>query len=556
MIMDCLNGLTGPDETASADSLTRHGFLKIGAAAGGGLLLGLTLPIMNDAAEAATVGFSPNAFIRIEGDGRIVLTMPYVEMGQGTYTSIPMLIAEELEVDLAQVTLEHAPPDEKRYGNPFLGGVQGTGGSTTIRAAWQPLREAGATVRMMLVAAAAKRWTVDPATCRAQRGEILHEASGRSVDYGDIAAEAARVPIPAPVALKSHEDFKLIGTPAKRLDMRAKVDGSALYGIDIQLPGLKIATLAQSPVFGGRVKSVNETAATAVKNVRQIVRLDDAVAVVADHMGAARKGLAVLAIEWEDGPHAGLDTDDIVHELERATLGPGAVAQNSGDVVTAMAHATTWVEASYQVPFLAHATMEPMNCTVHVRKDGCEVWVGSQVIARVQAAAAETAGLPLDKVTVHNHLIGDLSLSAERMRGAVMSHRDWLIADSARAQLRQRWRELFYEFDVVLCPVMPTPAFPHDHSENLWSRSIMIDGASFNYGDQLVWAGMATAPGLPSTAVPVAQTDEGLPIGVQILGPLYEDRTPLRFAEILEQEFSGFEPPPLYALHDSCSLRR
>src|SRR5216684_6700199 len=201
-------------------------------------------------------------------------------------------------------------------------------------------------------------------------------------------------------------DFKLIGTPAKRLDTSAKVNGTAVYGIDVRPPGVKIATLAQSPVFGGRVKNVDDAAAKAVKGVRQIVHLDDTVAVVADHMGAAKKGLAALVIEWDDGPHAKLNTDDILHELERATRNPGAVAQNIGDIDRAMASAATKVEAIYQVPFLAHATMEPMNCTVHVRKDGCEVWVGNQVLARAQAAAAKTAGLPLDKVVVHNHLIG------------------------------------------------------------------------------------------------------------------------------------------------------
>jgi isoquinoline 1-oxidoreductase subunit beta len=190
------------------------------------------------------------------------------------------------------------------------------------------------------------------------------------------------------------------------LDTPAKVNGAAIYGIDARPPGVKIATLSQSPVFGGRVKSVDDTAAKAVNGVRQIVRLDDAVAVVADHMGAAKKGLAALAIEWDDGPHAKLSTADIAHELEQATLGSGAIAQNVGDVDKALASAVTRVEAIYQVPFLAPATMEPMNCTVHVRPDGCEVWVGSQAMARVQAAVAKVTGLPLDKVVVHNHLIG------------------------------------------------------------------------------------------------------------------------------------------------------
>jgi isoquinoline 1-oxidoreductase subunit beta len=395
-----------PRRQPFAVNFSRRRFLEAGVAAGGGLMLSLRLPFARGEAEAAdAVSFAPNAFIRIAGDGQIVLTMLYVEMGQGTYTSIPMLIAEELDVDLKQVRIEHAPPDEKLYANPLLG-VQATGNSNAIRGAWKPLRQAGATARAMLVSAAAKRWNVEPASCRAQDGEVLHAPTGRRAKYGDLAADAAHLPVPENVPLKRPEAFKLIGTPAKRLDTPAKVNGTAVYGIDVRPPGVKVATLVQSPVFGGRVKSVDDAAAKSVKGVRQIVRLDDAVAVVADHMGAAKKGLAALVIEWDDGPHAKLTTDEIAGELEKATLGPGAVAQNIGDVDKAMASAVTKVEATYQVPFLAHATMEPMNCTAHVRKDGCEVWIGSQAVARVQAAVAKTAGLPLDKVAVHNYLIG------------------------------------------------------------------------------------------------------------------------------------------------------
>jgi isoquinoline 1-oxidoreductase beta subunit len=325
-------------------------------------------------------------------------------MGQGTYTSIPMLIAEELDVSLKQVRLEHAPPNEKLYANPLLG-VQATGNSNAMRGGWKQLREAGATARTMLVAAAAKRWAVDPKSCRAEDGEVIH-AAGQRLKYGELASEAAKMPVPVNVALKSPEEFKLIGTPAKRLDASGKVNGTAVYGIDARPPGVKFATLAQSPVFGGRVRSVDDTAARAVNGVRQIVRLDDAVAVVADHMGAAKKGLAALKIEWDEGPHAKLTTDDIARELEQATLAPGAVAQNVGDADKAIASAATKVEATYQVPFLAHATMEPMNCTVHLRKDECEIWIGNQALARVQAMAAKVAGLPPEKVIVHNHLIG------------------------------------------------------------------------------------------------------------------------------------------------------
>jgi isoquinoline 1-oxidoreductase subunit beta len=386
--------------------ISRRRFLQVSAAAGGGMMLSLRLATTAAEAQASTdQPFKPNAFVSIERDGRIILTMPYVEMGQGTYTSIPMLIAEELEVDLKQVQLEHAPPDEKLYANPLLG-VQATGNSNAIRGAWQPMREAGAVARTMLVAAAAKRWNVDPATCAARSGEVVHAASGKRAGYGALAGDAARMPVPQNVALKRPQDFTLIGTSAKRLDTPSKVNGTALYGIDARPPGVKIATLVQSPVFGGRVQSVDDTAAKAVKGVRQIVRLDDAVAVVADHMGAAKKGLAALVIEWDDGPHAKLDTGAIVAELDQATRQTGAVAQSIGDVDRAMADAATKIEATYEVPFLAHATMEPMNCTVHSHQDGCEIWLGTQAIARVQAAAAKVAGLPLDKVIVHNHLIG------------------------------------------------------------------------------------------------------------------------------------------------------
>ena len=370
-------------------------------------MLSLSLPFANGEAEAADAdGFAPNAFIRIGGDGQIVLTMPYVEMGQGTYTSIPMLIAEELEVDLKQVRLEHAPPNEKLYGNPLLGGCRQPAtrtryarrGSRCAKPArsrepcsWRRRQSAGMSIRRPAARKAVKCFT-------RRRADVSNMASSPPMP------PACR--FPKTWRSSGREDFKLIGTPAKRLDTPAKVNGTAVYGIDVRPPGVKIATLAQSPVFGGRVKSVDDTAAKAVKGVRQIVRLDDAVAVVADHMGAAKKGLAALVIEWDDGPHAKLNTEDIAGELEKATLNSGPVAQNIGDVDKAMAGAVTKVEATYQVPFLAHAAMEPMNCTVHVRKDGCEVWVGNQAIARAQAAAAKATGLPLDKVVVHNHLIG------------------------------------------------------------------------------------------------------------------------------------------------------
>lgn len=395
-----------PGTHGGAVTLTRRNLLRIGIIAGGTFVLGVKLPPLAGEARA-DVGnlFVPNAFIRIHGTGEIVLTMPYVEMGQGTYTSIPMLIAEELEVELDQVRLEHAPPDEALYFNPLLG-VQATGNSNAIRGAWLPMRQAGATARTMLVSAAANRWNVDPAQCRAQGGAVHHAPTGQILGYGELAADGARLPVPETIELKPVQEFRLIGTSAKRSDTPAKVNGTAIYGIDARPPGVKIATLLQSPVFGGRVRHVDATAALSVRGVRQIVQLDDAVAVVADHMGAARKGLEALVVEWDEGGLADLTTKAVADELEQATRNPGAVAQTVGDVTAAMAKAATIVESIYQVPFLAHATMEPMNCTAHVTADSCEVWVGNQALGRAQQVAATTAGLRLDQVTVHNHLIG------------------------------------------------------------------------------------------------------------------------------------------------------
>src|SRR5438309_9176228 len=395
-------------------TVSRREIVTVLVAAGGGLLVGyrvgegrrVTSTATIASASAATPpGFAPNAFIRIGPDGGITLIMPQVEMGQGTYTSMPMLLAEELEVAHEQVRLEHAPPDDKQYANPFFG-EQMTGASSSVRAFYEPLRRAGATARALLVAAAAASWNVDPGSCRAQKGVVTHTPSGRTLTYGVLAAKAAALPVPDKVTLKDPKDFSLLGTPAKRLDTPSKVNGTAQYGIDVRLPGMLIATVAASPVLGGKVTGIDEQKAKAVPGVRQIVQLDDAVAVVADHMWAAKQGLAALAIRWEDVPNAKLSTADIVQGLAKASETPGVTARKDGDPVTALASAAKRVEAVFESPYLAHVTMEPMNCTVHVRKDGCEVWTGSQVLSRAQAAAAAVTGFPLARVVVHNHLLG------------------------------------------------------------------------------------------------------------------------------------------------------
>jgi isoquinoline 1-oxidoreductase beta subunit len=397
---------TASIETHGAVSCSRRNFLKVTAAVGGGLVLGFGLPARGEIRDTLTtdVPFAPNAFLRIDRTGKVTFVMPFIEMGQGTYTSIPMLIAEELEVDVDKIAIEHSPPDDKIYVNPLIG-IQMTGGSTAIRASYVRLRSAGATARVMLVSAAAQHWKVDPSTCHAERG-VVHGPAGRKLGYGKLVDAAAKLPVPEKVALKEPADFTLIGTPHRRLDTAGKVNGRAKFGIDSRPPGMKFAVVAASPTFGGKLISVDEAKAKAVRGVTQVVRLDDAVAIVAIHTWAAKQGLAAAAPQWDAGPNAKLSTADIVAQLAAASEKPGAVARNDGDAAAAIAQAAQKVDAVYQQPFLAHATMEPMNCTVQMTKDGCDIWVGTQIPGRTQAAVMTVTGLKREQIRIHNHLLG------------------------------------------------------------------------------------------------------------------------------------------------------
>ncbi|WP_247539430.1 xanthine dehydrogenase family protein molybdopterin-binding subunit [Bradyrhizobium sp. 168] len=385
---------------------------------GAGLLLGFAMtgartePVFaartSQVTENEVMGtFAPNGFIRISPTGVVTLIIPMIEMGQGVYTSLSMLLAEELEVKLDQIQVQHAPPNDALYVNSIIG-IQNTGGSASVRAFWTPLRQAGAVGRGLLIAAAAKRWNVDPATCRAKEGVVFDAPGSKELSYGELANAAAKLTVPpaAKVKLKDANEFTLIGTRAKRLDSAIKVDGRALYGIDARLPGMRVAAVAIAPVLGGKAKALDEKAALAVKGVRQVVNIDEAVAVLADHMGAAKKGLEAAAIAWEDGPNGKVSSADIVKQLEEESKNPGAVARKVGDVGKAIAEAAQRVDAIYQVPFLAHAAMEPMNCTVHLQKDRCDIWVGTQAPTITQAQVAELTRLPMDAIKIHNHLIG------------------------------------------------------------------------------------------------------------------------------------------------------
>jgi isoquinoline 1-oxidoreductase beta subunit len=388
-------------EDGLSPSLSRRTLLQ---ATGASLVVGFWSSPTLAAGAKASAPFVANAFVTIGADDSVTLTMPKIEMGQGTYTSIPQLLAEELEVDVSKVQLRHAPPDAKTYGIPF--GDQFTGGSTSVRTLYQPMRQAGAAARMVLVQAAADQWKVDPAGCVAQNGQVVHTATKRRVNYGKLVARASQLPLPKEVPLKPASDFKVIGKPVKRLDAKGKVDGSARFGIDTMLPGMAFASVVNSPVAGGKVKSVDDAAARAMRGVRDVVVLDDAVAVIADNTWYARQAAAALKITWDDGRNAALKTEDL-HQLMLDTLKkPGVLARNDGDALKTIADDPRRVESIYFSQMLAHAAMEPANATVHVKPDGAEIWTGTQVPARAQASAAKLLGLPPDRVVINNFLLG------------------------------------------------------------------------------------------------------------------------------------------------------
>ncbi|MFZ1047876.1 MAG: molybdopterin cofactor-binding domain-containing protein, partial [Pseudolabrys sp.] len=390
-------------------ALSRRVVLQSGLA--GGLVLAFQWPL-----RAAPVNeperppdhpdgqFAPNAFIRIDKSGKTTLVMPQAEMGQGVYTAIAMILAEELDADFAQVVLEPAPPSDKLYGNPLFG-IQVTGNSNSIRAFWDKLREAGAAARDMLIAAAAAQWQVDAASCSASNGKISHAASNRTLTFGELADAAGKLPVPDKPKLKDPKDFTLIGKPLKRLDTPNKSDGKTIYGSDVMVPDMKFATLAQCPVLGGKVKHVDDSVAKKLPGVRQVVVLDDLVAVVGDHMWAAWQGLGALKVTWDEGPNAKINSAEIWNELRAASTKEGVVAKSEGDVNKGLTQGERF-DADYELPFLAHATMEPMNCTVRLTPGACEIWTGTQVQSRAQEYAAKVAGLPIDKVTLHNHYLG------------------------------------------------------------------------------------------------------------------------------------------------------
>jgi len=386
--------------------LDRREFLKTTAALSGGLVVALHLPGCSKPGGSASgehKTVTANAWLRIGTDGSITFLCDRSEMGQGVYTALTMLIAEELGADPDQIRVEFAPPGDE-YRNDLLGG-QVTGGSTSVRDAWDKLRTAAAQTRARLVAAAAERWGVPPAGCRVERATII-SPHGKRLGFGEVVEAAAQLPVPERVTLSEPGKRRVMGTSVKRLDTPAKVDGSAIYGIDVRLPDMLYAALAQPPVLGGKVRGVDDSAAKTMPGVQAVVQTSSGVAVVADSWWRARKARDALKIDWDPGPNASLDDAAILRTLKSAAGKTGQIARKDGDVDRAIRGAARVVRAEYQLPLLAHATLEPQNCTAHVTADGCDVYVPTQIQQVAQQTAAQAAGLPPEKVRVHTTFLG------------------------------------------------------------------------------------------------------------------------------------------------------
>jgi isoquinoline 1-oxidoreductase beta subunit len=371
-------------------------------------MIGAYLPeVLGEAGHVSDAAGSlePNVWLRVNADDSVRVMLTMLEMGQGVMTSMPMLVAEELDMDWTKIKTEWAPADAK-YGNPNFGGQQLTAGSNSVRGMWKTLREAGAAARAMLVAAAAQTWSVPESTLTTEKGEVVHKASGRRLKYGALVDKAATLPVPKQVTLKDPKNFTLMGTSVPRLDIPEKVNGSAMFGIDVKLPGLLTARVVRCPVFGGTVASFNADKAKAIPGVKHVVQISSGVAVVADNYWTANKGAQALEIKWDEGKLATVNSADIMKKYAELAKLPGKVARNQGNIDTALAGAPKKIERFFEAPFLAHATMEPMNCTADVRADSCDVYVPTQGQTASQDAAMAASKLPREKVKIHTTYMG------------------------------------------------------------------------------------------------------------------------------------------------------
>jgi isoquinoline 1-oxidoreductase subunit beta len=504
--------------------VTRRQFLETASVAGAGLVIGFYLPpggrIPSAAVSAGAGPFAPNAWLRIGADESVLVMVDRSEMGQGVATSLPMLVAEELEADWSKIRIEFAPAD-KAYTNPMFG-MQGTGGSTSVRAAWTPLRKAGASARELLVSAAAETWGVDRSECRAEQGAVIHAPSKRRLTYGRLVEKAASLPVPSDAPLKDPKDWKIIGKRVRRLDTPPKVDGSAQFGIDVKVPGMLVAVLARCPVFGGKVARVDGTKAKAVAGVRHIVRLSTGVAVVADGYWPAKKGRDALEITWDEGPNAAVTSASIAQLFAQRSEQPGARARHDGDTEPVAAGAAAELDAVYEAPFLAHATMEPMNCTAHVRPDGVDIWAPTQFQSGAQGLGARIGGVPPDKVKVHTTYLGggfgrrfELDFIQEALETSKATGKPVKVIWSREDDIRHEpYRPACYH---RMRAGLDTRGQPVVWTHRIVAPSIMArvfpDTVKNGLDEEAVEGGVGMPYTIPNVNVDYVLTDTGIPVG-------------------------------------------
>jgi isoquinoline 1-oxidoreductase subunit beta len=501
----------------------RRGFLKTGAAGAAGLAVGFYLPGRFEAFAASPADSGPaslNAWMLISPDDTVKIMIDKSEMGQGILTALCMIAAEELDCDWKKIRTEFAPA-AKEYFNPAFG-MQGTGGSSSVRSSWDPMRKAGAAARDMLLQAAAQKWGVEKSACRAENGVIFHDASKRKLTYGSVAESASMLPVPQDVPLKDPKQFRVIGKATKRLDTPDKVNGRAEFGLDVRRPGMLYAVVQRCPVFGGKVASFDAAKAKAVPGVKNVFEISNGVAVVADNTWTAMQGRRALSVKWDEGPNAGVSSESISKLYAERTLQPGAEARKEGDAAAALAGAAQKLEVIYEVPFQAHAAMEPLNCTADARADRVDVWAPVQFQTSSQAVAAKICGLKPENAFVHTTFLG----GGFGRKGAVDFVREAVeISKAAGAPVKLTWsREDDTQHDnyrpasyARMSGAIGADGWPIAWTTRIACPSILeaaFPGSTKNNLDPTSVEGVANIPySIPNILVDYQRTEVGIPVG-------------------------------------------
>jgi isoquinoline 1-oxidoreductase beta subunit len=503
--------------------IDRRGFLKTGVAGATGLVIGFYLPGRLEALAAAPVGAGPaslNAWMLISPDDSVKIMIDKSEMGQGILTALCMIAAEELDCDWKKIHTEFAPA-AKEYFNPAFG-MQGTGGSSSVRSSWDPMRKAGAAARDMLLQTAAQQWNVEKFTCRTENGVIFHDASKRKFTYGSVAEAASKLPVPQDVPLKDPKQYRIVGKPTKRLDTPDKVNGRAEFGIDVRRPEMVYAVVARCPVFGGKVASFDATKAKAVPGVKTVVQISSGIAVVADNTWAAMQGRRALDVKWDEGPNANASSENISKLFADQMAKPGAEARKEGDAASALTGAAQKIEAVYEVPYLAHATMEPINCTADVRADSVDVWAPTQFQTVAQATAAKICGLKPENAFIHTTYLGggfgrkagaDFVIEAVETSKAIGKpvKLTWSREDDTQ---HDYYRPASY---AKLAGGLGADGWPVAWTTRVACSSIMeawFPGSTKNNLDPTSVEGVANLPySIPNIQVDYVRTEPGIPVG-------------------------------------------